>query len=114
MEKAHQSRLSRRDALKIAGIAAFSLPSGGQAPTESKSFTVKLARTIDTARLLSVSPDGKRICTYSTRHPGESFEHRNGRWTNNNALADRSDEVSRLTELDSGETILAVSASCQG
>src|SRR5258708_5421410 len=118
MMKRRPSPVSRRDALKCAGVAlvrCFGLPDpgngqvrGNNQETQAPLLMSKLLWSAEGAQLLAVAPDGKHACLYFTRHPGESFTFRQGQWTNNNALSGQTDDVLRIIDLSSSKTVFSV------
>jgi hypothetical protein len=73
----------------------------------SSGIQVKLVHEFRNAYLLAVSPDGKRVCMYFTKHPRDTFTFRGGRWKHDNS-PDNPDEILRVLEIGTWKAIDSV------
>lgn len=112
--KALRSTISRRHFLgRCASLAgALFLPPEAEGQGKSN-FNVKqlsphLAKEFESAYLLTISPNGREMCLYFTRHPNESFIFKGGRREGDPSQAKRAEEALSVVEIGAWKAIYAV------
>lgn len=99
--------ISRRGFINSAGalVAPF-LASGHTqtteaAPISDNDFHVRLVKEIKNAQLLDLSPDGTKLCMYSSRNPVRSFRWNGETWRESKTPIRDGDEALRIISRDS-------------